>query len=301
MPERSASLPSDPGSLARRRLGEVGWQIAPDLDQGFAARVREVWQYRRILWFFSSKALESLYAKTRLGIWWIFIRTLVPLGIGSFVYGSIMKVPSGGVPYFLFFLIGQVPWNFFDGPVIRGSSGLETNRTLLTKLYVPRIILPLGQMTAGIVEPLIIALVLVASLVYYRVNEGVWYVQATPRLFACAASVALVLTFAFSVTLWTSVWQARARDARFVLRYVVGFWLFFTPVIYPLSVVPPGIRWLMYLNPLTAPVETFRWGMLPALEHSWAWFGYSTAVTLATFLGGVWYFTRSEAATMDKL
>lgn len=271
------------------------------MDQGFLARVREVWQYRRILWFFSTKALESLYAKTHLGIWWIFLRTLVPLGIGTFVYGSVMNVPSGGVPYFLFFVIGQVPWNFFDGPVIRGSSGLETNRTLLTKLYVPRIILPLGQMTAGMIEPVIITLVLVASLVYYRVNEGVWYVQVTPRLFACVASVALVLTFAFSLALWVSVWQARARDARFVLRYVIGFWLFFTPVIYPLSVVPAGIRWLAYLNPLTAPVETFRWALLPAFDHSWAWFGYSAAVTAATFFGGVWYFTRSEAATMDKL
>jgi len=301
VPERSASLPSDPGTLARRSLGEGGWVIAPDVDQGFAARAREVWQYRRILWFFSAKALESLYAKTHLGVWWIFIRTLVPLGVGSFVFGSIMNVPSGEVPYFVFFLIGQVPWNFFDGPVIRGSRGLETNRNLLTKLYVPRIILPLGQMAAGIVEPVIITLVLVATLVYYRVNEGVWYVQASPRLFACAASVALVLTFAFSLALWTSVWQARARDARFVLRYVVGFWLFFTPVIYPLSVVPAWIRWLMYLNPLTAPVETFRWAMLPALEHSWGWFAYSMAVTAATFFGGVWYFTSTEAATMDKL
>jgi lipopolysaccharide transport system permease protein len=299
VPERSVSLSSDPGSVARRV--EDVWVIAPDVDQGFVARAREVWQYRRILWFFSSKALESLYAKTHLGIWWIFIRTLVPLGVGSFVFGSIMQVPSGGVPYFVFFLIGQVPWNFFDGPVIRGSRGLETNRNLLTKLYVPRIILPLGQMTAGIVEPVIITFVLIASLVYYRVNEGVWYVQATPRLFICAASVLLVLAFAFSVSLWTSVWQARARDARFVLRYTVSFWLYFTPVIYPLSVVPAGIRWLAYLNPLTAPIETFRWAMLPTLEHSWAWFGYSMAITAATFSGGVWYFTRSEAATMDKL
>jgi lipopolysaccharide transport system permease protein len=298
---RSASLPSEPAALARRSVGEGGWVIAPDVDQGFVARTREVWQYRRILWFFSAKALESLYSKTHLGVWWIFIRTLVPLGIGSFVYGSIMQVPSGGVPYFVFFLVGQVPWNFFDGPVIRGSRGLETNRNLLTKLYVPRIILPLGQMTAGIVEPVIITLVLIATLVYYRVNQGIWHAQASPRLFACLASVALILAFAFSIALWTSVWQARARDARFVLRYVVSFWLYFTPVIYPLSVVPAGIRWAAYLNPLTAPIETFRWGMLAGLEHSWAWFGYSAAITVATFAGGAWYFTRTEAATMDKL
>lgn len=290
MPGRSASPLSDPQT----------WVITPETNEGFGRRTREVWQYRRILWFFSVKALQSLYAKTYLGVWWIFIRTLVPLAVGSFVFGSIMNVPSGGVPYFLFFLIGQVPWNCFDGPLIRGSRGLEVNRELLTKLYVPRIILPLGQMAAGVVEPVIIAVVLLGALAYYRSTDGVWYVQPSLRLAACAASIALIIAFAFSLSLWTSVWQARARDARFILRYVVAFWLYFTPVIYPISVVPPNIRWLVYLNPLTAPVEIFRWGMLPAGEHSWAWFGYSAAVTVVTFLGGVWYFTRSESATMDK-
>jgi lipopolysaccharide transport system permease protein len=245
--------------------------------------------------------LQSLYSKTVLGPAWIFIRTLVPLAVSSFVFGQIMQVPSGGVPYFVFFLAGQVPWNCFDGPVIRGSQGIEVNRELLTRLYVPRIILPLGSMTAGIAEPVIIALVLIGSLVYYRVNGGVWYVQPEPRLLAGLAALVLVLAFAFSLTLWTSVWQARARDARFALRYTVGVWLFLTPVIYPLSAVPADVRWIAQLNPLTPPIETFKWALLPGMQHSWPWFLYSVAVTLAVFLSGAWYFTRSEAVTMDKL
>jgi lipopolysaccharide transport system permease protein len=277
------------------------WVIAADTREGFGARVREVWQYRRILVFFSLKAVQSLYSNTHLGVSWIFIRTLVPLFVGSFVFGSVMNVPAGGVPYLVFFLAGQIPWNCFDGPVIRGSRGLETNRMLLTKLYVPRIILPLGQMTAGIVEPAIILLVFIGALVYYRSTDGIWYVHASPRLLASAASVLLILAFAFSLTVWTSVWQARARDTRFALRYVVSFWLYFTPVIYPMSLVPANIRWLMYLNPLSAPIETFRWGTLPDAEHSWFWLGYSLVVTLVTFAGGVWYFGRAESSTMDKI
>ena len=175
------------------------------------------------------------------------------------------------------------------------------NRQLLTKLYIPRIILPLAQMGAGLIEPVIITIVLLGSLVYYRVNEGVWYLQPEPRLLAGLASVTVVLGFAFSLSLFTSVWQARARDTRFILRYVLGFWLYFTPVIYPLSLVPQNIRWLASVNPVTAPVETFKWAVLPGMEHSWAWFGYSVTVTLGTFLGGVWYFARSESATMDKM
>lgn len=277
------------------------WVIAADTREGFVARAREVWQYRRVLGFFALRAVQSLYSKTHLGVWWVFIRALVPLFIGSYVFGSVMNVPSGGVPYFVFFVAGQIPWNCFDGPLIRGSRGLEVNRMLLGKLYVPRIIVPLGQMAAGILEPAIILLVFIGAIVYYRRTDGVWYVQATPRLFASIASIALMLLFAFSLTLWTSVWQARARDARFVLRYVVTFWMFFTPVIYPMSVVPPAARWLMHLNPLTAPIETFRWSMFANMEHSWPWFLYSAAVTMAVLAGGIWFFGRVEATTMDRI
>ena len=277
------------------------WRIASDAQDGVGDRAAEVWQYRQILWFFSVKALQTLYAKTHLGVWWIFLRTLVPLLVASFVYGSVMNIASGGVPYLVFFLAAQVPWNCFDGPLVRGSRGLEVNRGLLVKLYVPRIILPLGGMTPGIVEPVIVALVLACTLIYYRINDGIWYVASEPRPLAAVAALVLVLAFTFSVTLFTSVWQARARDARFVLRYVVGFWVFFTPVIYPLSQVPEDLRWLMHLNPLTAPVETFKWAVLPGMEHSWTWFLYTVAVTVVTFFAGVRFFLRAESETMDKL
>ena len=277
------------------------WVIVPNAREGFGARAREVWHYRRVLLFFSLKSLQSLYSKTHLGVWWIFIRTLVPLLVGTFVFGTVMNISSGGVPYLVFFLTAQIPWNCFDGPLVSGSRGLEINRQLLVKLYIPRIILPVAGLTRGAVEPVIVALVLLGSLVYYRVTDGTWYVRPEPQFLAGLASVALSLAFALSLTLWTSVWQARGRDTKFVLRYVVGFWVFFTPVIYPLSQVPPDLRWLMHLNPMTAPVETFKWAVLPGMEHSWSWFLYSMAVTGVIFLGGVWYFTRSESATMDKI
>ncbi len=277
------------------------WVITPGDVQGFVARAREVWQYRRILRFFALKSLQSLYAKTYLGVWWIPIRALVPLVVGSFVFGTVMEIPSGGIPYFLFFLIGQIPWNCFDGPLLRGGRGIEANRDLLTKLYVPRIILPLANMSRGIVDPIFNVLVLLGALVYYRRVDDVWYVPWRVENLACVASVLVILLFAFSLTLWTSVWQARARDVRFAVGYVLAFWMIFTPVIYPLSTVPPDLRWLMYLNPLTAPVETVRWGLVPGLEHSWAWFGYTVAVTVATFCAGVWYFGRAESITMDKM
>jgi lipopolysaccharide transport system permease protein len=294
MPASSSAPPSD----ADR------WVIAADTREGFGARLREIWRYRRILAFFSIKSVQSLYAKTRLGMPWIFIRTLFPLLVGSLVFGRFMDVPSGGVPYFIFFTTGQLAWNCFDGPLIRGSRGIDVNRELLRKLYIPRIILPMGQMTAGLVEPVIMIFVLIGSVFYYHAADGVWYVQPGSGLFRSALAAALILWFAFSLSLFTSVWQARARDVRFVLRHVMGFWLLFTPVIWPLSMAQaryPEFAWLFYLNPITAPVELFKSGILPGATASVEWLGYSATVTLVLFITGIWHFSRTESATMDTL
>ena len=277
------------------------WEIGAETRDGLGARLRELWHYRRVLVFFSIKSVQSLYRKTRLGVPWIFIRVLFPLIVGAFVFGGVMEVPSGSVPYFVFFTTGQLAWNFFDGPLVRGSRGLDVNRELLKKLYVPRMILPMGQMSAGLVEPVIIAFVLAGSFVYYRVNDGVWYLQGGWDLLRTLPAAALILAFAFSLTLWTSVWQARARDVRFLVRYAVGFWLLVTPVIYPMTMIPEGIRWLLYLNPLTAPVELFKSGVLPDVGYSVGWLAYSAAITLAVFAGGVWHFSRTESAMLDTL
>jgi lipopolysaccharide transport system permease protein len=292
---------SDAAGLNARHDDGGAWVIAADAREGAGTRLRELWQYRRVLVFFSLKAVQSLYAKTRLGWPWLVIRVLVPLAAGSLIFGGVMEVPSGAVPYFIFFATGQLAWNCFDGPLIRGSRGIEVNRELLRKLYLPRMILPLGQLTAGLVEPAIIALVLAGAAVYYRATDLVWYIHPGWGIGRAVLAALLILAFAFALSLWTSVWQARTRDVRFVLRYVVGFWMYFTPVIYPLSILPAELRWLAYLNPLTAPVEMFKSGILPDVASSWPWFGYSAAVTLLVFGGGTWHFRRTESATMDTL
>ena len=277
------------------------WVLAADAKPGIGTELGEFWKYRRVLAFFSIKSLQSLYAKTHLGLPWVFIRVLFPLAVGSFVFGSVMEIESGAVPYFIFFTTGQLAWNFFDGPLVRGSRGIAVNRELLKKLYIPRVILPMGQMTAGLVEPVIIAFVLAGVAIYYRVQDGVWHVQFGVSLFRSLLAALLILTFAFALSLWTSIWQARARDVRFAMRYVISFWMYFTPVIYPLSKAPAELRWLFYLNPLTAPVEMFKSGVLRDVAYSWPWLGYTAAITFAVLIGGIWHFARTESATMDKL
>jgi lipopolysaccharide transport system permease protein len=277
------------------------WVIAPGLHLGITGRVREVWRYRRIFVFFATRAIRGLYANTKLGIWWLLIRPLAPVLVGALVFGGVMGAPSDGLPYFLFFLTGSTIWNLFVQPVRRGSRGLEANRVLLTKLYVPRIILPAGQLTAGLVPPLILTAFFVAALCYYRATTGIWYGVEPARVPLAIGAALLAVTLAFAISLYTAVWQARARDTRYVLMYVMGFWFFLTPIMYPLSTIPEHLRWLALINPMTGPVEAFRWSLLGVGAPTWSMLGISCAVIGAVLAGGLWYFSTAEGAVMDKL
>jgi lipopolysaccharide transport system permease protein len=277
------------------------WVIAPDLDLGPAGRLREVWRYRRILLFFAAKAVQSLYANTQLGMAWLVLRPLAPVVVGTLVFGGLMDAPSNGLPYFLFFLVGSTIWSFFSEPLTRGSRGLEVNRQLLTKLYLPRVILPAGQMAAGLVDPLVLTGVFTVAVWYYRITDGAWYAMDPRRLPLAVAAVLVAVALAFGVALWTSVWQARARDVRYMLGYTLSFWFFLTPIIYPLDSMPPQLRWVAMLNPMTGPVEAFRWALLGIGAPGWQALGASCAVTALVLTCGLWYFTASESGTVDKL
>jgi lipopolysaccharide transport system permease protein len=264
------------------------------------ARVREVWQYRRILWFFARDAFEKLYAKTHLGWLWILIRPLAPVVLGSLVFGGVMGVPSDGMPYFLFFLTGSIAWGFFEGPLGWGNRGLELNRHLITKVYFPRMILPLATMTPGLVEPVINLGILAIATVYYFHADGRWYVVIGPRLLMDVVVIILTLVFAFGLSLWLSVWQVRARDVRFLIGYILGFWSYFTPIIYPVSAIPARWRWVAELNPMTGLVETFKWATLGTNELHLLPLASSGVLAIATLASGVWYFTFMESRTADR-
>jgi lipopolysaccharide transport system permease protein len=289
-------------NVARPPLASADvWVIGPDLQLGVTDRVREVWRYRRILLFFALKAMQSLYANTRLGVWWILIRPLAPVVVGTVVFGRFMQAPSDGVPYFLFFLSGSIVWGFFTEPLIRASRALDVDRQLLTKLYLPRMILPAGQLAAGLIEPLVLTGVFAIAVWYYRVTTGDWYGGELARIPVAIACVLLAVAFAFAGSLWTSLWLARARDVRYVLVYVITFWFFLTPVMYPVSAIPPHLQWLVRLNPMAGPVEAFRWALFDVGAPAWTMLGLSCGAIAVVLAGGVWYFGAAESGTVDKL
>jgi len=272
-------------------------------DHGFhpLARINEAWRYRRLVGFFASQAFHALYKRTQLGILWVPLRPLAPLLIGTVIYGGLMNVPSTGVPYFLLLTVASVAWNCFDGPWGWGSRGFELNRELITKLYFPRIILPLSTMVPGLVEPVVNIAVAALAFIYYRVHEGVWYVDVGPRLLLAPLVLATILFFAFSLALVTSLYQVRARDVRFIIGYILGFWMYLTPVIYPVTQIPEQWRWLVWFNPMAPLVEEFK-------SVVFGWPGpppWALALTLAeiavVFAAAFWHFHAMESHTADKV
>lgn len=281
-------------------IASTAWSIEPRLTS-LGARVRELWAYRRMFLFFGHRAFQKLYRRTILGKAWIFIRPLFPLVIRVFVFGDLLQV--GGqtkVPYFLFVSVGTGVWDLFSSSLMWATRSLQLNGAILSRLYVPRLILPIASMVPGLANFAIHLGVIAAALVYYRVHEGVWYVDTT-WLFVAPVAVVLILLFALSIGLWTAVLGAGARDVRFGLGYVLEFWIYLTPVVYPVSIVPDHVEWAMYLNPIAVYVVAFRGAILggegpPPL----AWVA-ALVITAAALAAGLTFFYKAEAEAVDSL
>ncbi len=276
------------------------WVVEPR-RQGLGARTKEVWQYRRLLRFFGARALEKQYMRTVLGWAWVFIRPLVPLLVKAIIFGGLLSVGSEGVPYFLFLVVGSSVWELFAQSVMWATRSLEMNRSLLTRIYVPRIILPMAMITPALISFAIHVAVLLGALVWYRVSDGVWYTSPGWNVLWTIPAAVLSILLAIAIGLWTSVPALIARDVRFTLGYVMSVWVFLTPVFYPLSSIPPRWQPIMALNPMTAYVEMFKWGALGIGTVNPAHVATSLAVLAIVAASGIWFFARAEATAADRV
>jgi lipopolysaccharide transport system permease protein len=261
----------------------------------------EIWRYRRMLWFLSVDGVKGQYEGYRLGILWLFVRPLLPIAIGAFVFGALLKVPSEGVPYFLFFLTGMTVWMLFEQATLWATRSLDMHKALIKKVYFPRLIAPLASVAPALVQAGVYTILLIVSAVYYLIRDGHWYLRFGPRLVVALLAVLLSVALAVALGLWTSIWQVRVREVRFTLRYVLRFWNYLTPVLYPLSQVPQNYHWLLFANPMAPIVETFKWGVLGIGQLQLTAILSGVGVTTVIFAGGLWYFNRSEATSVDKL
>ena len=268
---------------------------------GLGERLKEFWRYRRVLIYFSTRAVKGLYQGTTLGVFWLLAQPLVPIMLSAFIFGSLLSLPSDGIPYFLFFLTGSCTWMLFERGLRFVSRSFTQTGGLLKKVYFPRLIAPFASILPSVVNFGIYMGLLVGATVYYYVTTDHWYLQVSPRLVIGLAAIFLTLFFTVSVGLWTSVLMAKFPDLKFGLRYITRFWFYATPVIYPMSKVPPEHRWLVYINPMAPLVETFKWATLGVGEFPAVPLMSASVVIVLVFIGGVWYFGRAESAAIDDL
>jgi lipopolysaccharide transport system permease protein len=292
-------MPSAPDA-ALPSAGTDWWLIEPRQDR-LLERARELWRYRYLWWFFAADTLTSMFRRSKLGWIWLLMRVAGPVGLNALVFGGLLKVDSGATPYFLFFLTGTTTWVLFERSLLFVTRSLERNRRLITKVYFPRLILPMSAVAPGLLYLVILLCVTVLTVIHYYRQEGVWYITLRPELLASLAAILLSLAFTVAVGLWTSVLQARYRDIRYGLRYVMPFWMYFTPIIYPVTTIPENWRWLVVLNPMAPIVEMYKWGTLGVGHLTAAGVLTSLSLIAVTMVTGMWFFNREEAASIDKL
>lgn len=253
----------------------------------------ELWRSRELVFWLALRDIQVRYKQTALGIAWVLLQPLVTMGVFSIVFGRLAKLPSDGVPYPLFVLAGLVPWTFFASALTNSAQSLVLNVNLLTKVYFPRLAIPIAAALASLVDLALATLLLVVA-------TCVWGPSPTARLLALVPLMALCLAAVLGVGLWLAATNVRYRDVRYVVPFLVQLWLFATPVAYSSSLVPSRWRPLYALNPMVGVIDGYRWAVLGVRLQ-----GPTVAVSLcsvaALLLFGVWTFRRQERSFADMV
>jgi lipopolysaccharide transport system permease protein len=268
---------------------------------GVAAGLQETWKFRRLIPYFAHRSLQKLYGRTKLGRLWIPLRPALDVGIRALVFGGVLKAPSGGVPYFLFFLVGMAGWQFFNRTLFWLVRSIELNRKLVRKLYFPRLILPIASWTPAWLELGFYVLFAIFAALYYLGHDGSTYLSFGPESLLVPAGLLLLAILGFGMGLWAAVLGARTRDARFTLSYILSIWFFVTPVIYPLTSLPQPFRTLAAINPVTGPVEMIKRGLFDTGSVPLLAVLVSVSVAIVALASGLWFFFRAEGTSLDRL
>jgi lipopolysaccharide transport system permease protein len=285
-----------------KRADEELWIVEPRAP-GVLARLREVLRYRHLFVYFARDILLKLLRQSPLAWIWLIMRSGAPAFVTAFVFGAIARFSSGDVPYLLFILVGTMCWQTFEWSLLMGTRAMRSYARLLTALYFPRIIL----LPVSTIEPMIrtaikAGLILIAG-GYYLYADGRMYLQAGPQLTVAAGALVSAWLLGIAFGLFTSVIEAPARDLRYSIRYLSRFWMFLTPVIYPLSMVPEQYRWIIALNPMTGLVEAFRWGVLGPEAGGLHPLPLAISAIALVVVGvtGLLFFGRAESKMVDAL
>lgn len=253
---------------------------------------RELWKYRELFYFLIWRDLKVRYKQTALGAAWAVIQPFFTMVVFSIFFGRLAGVPSDGLPYPLFAFAGLVPWTFFANALSQSSNSLVGSQHLITKVYFPRLVIPVSAVLSGTLDFIIAFAVLLGMMIYYGMTPGI-AILTIPFFFL------LALVTALGTGLWLSALNVEFRDVRYIVPFLTQFWLFATPVAYPSSMLSEPWRTLYGVNPMVSVVEGFRWALLGRPEISGPMLVVSITSACILLVTGALYFRRMERTFAD--
>jgi len=281
--------PADSGSAPARP--ETVVVIEPQ-KSWVSLRLRDVWQYRELLYFLTWRDVKVRYKQTLLGAAWAILQPLLTMVIFTLLFGRLAGMPSEGVPYPLFAYAGLIIWVFVSNSVTNSGNSLVASSNLITKIYFPRLIIPAAAVAAGLVDLVLSFIIQIGLMIYYRPHVT-WSLAMAPVLVILATGLAL------GVGMWLSALNVKYRDIRYAIPFMMQLWMFSSPIIYPLTLLPAKWRWLLLLNPLTGIIQNFRVALLGNGAFDWKSLGVAALITLALLVYSTYSFRRMEKQFAD--
>ena len=283
MKETTLTIPSD---LPRtRREAAKGWAWP---------KLRELWEFRELLYFFAWRDIKVRYKQTVMGVLWAVIQPFLTMVIFSLFFGRLANIPSDGLPYPVFSYTALVPWTFFANALAQASNSLVVNANMIKKIYFPRLALPIATVFAGVIDFVLSFVVLLGIMLYYGLVP-------TVNIIWLPFFALLALVTSIGVSLWLAAMNVQFRDVRYTIPFLTQAWLFVTPIAYPSSMLPEPWRTVYGLNPMAGVVEGFRWALLGTDTAPGKIIIVSTLVAIILFISGAFYFRRMEQSFADVL
>lgn len=266
----------------------------------YRLNLKEVWKYRDLLEMYIKRDIVTFYKQTILGPLWFFIQPVFTTIVFVFVFGGLAGIPTDGIPQPLFYLSGICLWNYFADSLTKTSDTFFTNQAVFGKVYFPRLVVPLSVTISGLLKMFIQLLLFAGVYIYYSARGSSVSINIYAALFPLLVFILAGLGLGFGIII--SSMTTKYRDLKFLLTFAIQLWMYATPVIYPLSVMEGSYKkymWLIQANPLTAVLETFKYGFLGQGAFSWLALGYSLLFTVLILLLGTWIFNKVERSFMD--
>jgi len=256
--------------------------------------LKDLWRYRELIYFLTWRDILVRYKQTLLGASWAVLQPLMQMIVFNFLFGNMANISTGDIPRPIFTFSALLPWNLFAKALSDTSNSLVANRNMITKVYFPRLVVPIASVLSGVVDFLIAFLILIGMMVYYQVAVPVtvWLVPVF---------ILLSLVVALGVGLWFSAWNLHYRDVRYFIPFLSQFWMLASPIAYPLSRIPEKFQTLYMLNPMVGVVEGFRWALLGGDSVPQLALVFSAAIGLLLLISGLFYFRRMERTFADMV